>query len=217
MNLSHLSILFGIIMMVFVSGCTSSDGSNTDTSSPSCTPDWQCSGWSDCKQGGEQTRACTDSNGCGTMSGKPAESQACQFTASIGDAVDVDNLKYTVVSATSLPFVGNGMLMEEADGIFILLTLSIENTGKDSEYLNVANFELNDYQGRSYDPDTGASIYLNTMGYDALIFDNLGPGLKTEGSLVFDVPADDKGLVLEISGGLFSGSTAVSIGDVGGL
>lgn len=41
-----------------------------------CTPNWQCSAWSTCN-GGTQTRTCTDSNSCGTSSGKPSESQSC--------------------------------------------------------------------------------------------------------------------------------------------
>lgn len=47
-----------------------------DVTNPPCTPDWECTAWSEC-QGGVQTRICTDLNQCGTENGKPAESQAC--------------------------------------------------------------------------------------------------------------------------------------------
>ncbi len=41
-----------------------------------CTPDWRCGEWSECT-GGERARVCVDNNGCGTSSGKPAESESC--------------------------------------------------------------------------------------------------------------------------------------------
>jgi len=42
-----------------------------------CTPNWTCSLWTTC-QNGNQIRACLDSNNCGTLTGKPAESQSCE-------------------------------------------------------------------------------------------------------------------------------------------
>ncbi|GEM_PF-1255438 len=46
--------------------------------STTCTPSWSCTAWSTCSNG-QQTRTCTDSNNCGTTSGKPAESQSCLY------------------------------------------------------------------------------------------------------------------------------------------
>lgn len=46
------------------------------TPSAGCTPSWSCTAWSACS-GNQQTRVCTDSNNCGTDSGKPAETQSC--------------------------------------------------------------------------------------------------------------------------------------------
>ena len=42
----------------------------------SCTPSWTCTSWSSCSSG-SQTRTCTDSNNCGTNTGKPVTSQSC--------------------------------------------------------------------------------------------------------------------------------------------
>ncbi|MBD3354481.1 hypothetical protein GF361_00670 [Candidatus Woesearchaeota archaeon] len=42
----------------------------------SCTPNWNCSDWSECVDG-EQTRVCTDLNGCGREEKKPAEKRSC--------------------------------------------------------------------------------------------------------------------------------------------
>ncbi len=42
-----------------------------------CTPSWSCDSWSVCDCSGQQSRSCSDSNQCGTSSGKPAVSQGC--------------------------------------------------------------------------------------------------------------------------------------------
>lgn len=46
------------------------------TTTSSCSPNWNCQSWSVCANG-KQTRACTDSNQCGTTSGRPTISQSC--------------------------------------------------------------------------------------------------------------------------------------------
>ncbi|VVB73221.1 Periplasmic copper-binding protein (NosD) [uncultured archaeon] len=46
-------------------------------SSYSCAPNWSCAEWSECNFLGSRSRTCTDVNGCGTVAGKPLESQLC--------------------------------------------------------------------------------------------------------------------------------------------
>ena len=47
-----------------------------------CNPDWQCTSWTLCNNN-QQTRTCSDLNNCGTISGKPLETQSCtSFQAS---------------------------------------------------------------------------------------------------------------------------------------
>lgn len=43
-----------------------------------CTPNWTCTGWSDCVSG-VQTRTCTDVNNCNTSIDKPEESRTCEL------------------------------------------------------------------------------------------------------------------------------------------
>jgi hypothetical protein len=60
-------------------GCESGETCSScpqDCGACPCTPDWQCSSWSACS-GNQQTRTCTDSNNCGTTTGRPALTQSC--------------------------------------------------------------------------------------------------------------------------------------------
>lgn len=76
-----------IMAVILVAGCVSETGDVTgrvtqsagqpESAAKTCTPDWQCAGWSVCSSSGTQTRACTDANGCGTDDAKPSESQTC--------------------------------------------------------------------------------------------------------------------------------------------
>src|SRR3989344_3623491 len=51
-----------------------------ETQKEICTPNWTCSLWTTC-QNGNHIRACLDSNNCGTLTGKPVESQSCEEAA----------------------------------------------------------------------------------------------------------------------------------------
>jgi hypothetical protein len=50
-------------------GCTAS--------SCECCPNWKCSDWSKCSCNSVQARTCTDLSACGTVKGKPTETQSC--------------------------------------------------------------------------------------------------------------------------------------------
>lgn len=47
-----------------------------------CTPNWQCSGWSTCTNS-QQTQTCNDLNNCNTTSGEPNLTQTCSMPISI--------------------------------------------------------------------------------------------------------------------------------------
>ncbi|MFH8119592.1 MAG: NosD domain-containing protein [Candidatus Aenigmatarchaeota archaeon] len=46
---------------------------------PVCTPDWQCSPWSDCLPNGTSVRTCIDVNNCNITEGKPSETMSCVY------------------------------------------------------------------------------------------------------------------------------------------
>lgn len=94
MKLKYIPLLaILLIVVVFISACVQTpDSTSTTTQSsenpkttpeqtqpqePECTPNWQCSIWSECSQSGTQTRTCTDKNNCGVIANKPTESQSC--------------------------------------------------------------------------------------------------------------------------------------------
>ena len=53
-----------------------SSGTELTCQTTVCTPEWQCTSWSNCINN-QQTRTCNDIYNCGKLEGKPAETQSC--------------------------------------------------------------------------------------------------------------------------------------------
>ncbi len=207
---------------------------------PSCVSDYKCSAASECISPGFRVIPCYDQNNCGKnyvtegyakniidqiclqnssmnvcQKNMKTITERCDYEASIGDKVTIGDFSYIVTDVMQLPYIGGGYLGVEAKGMFVILIMSVENSGKKSEYLSYNNFKLLDSKSREYETDTTASIYMSQMGYTPLpMFDKIGPGLTSEGGIVFDVPGDDTGLRLKISGGTLEGSVYIKIGNV---
>ena len=94
---------------------------------------------------------------------------------------------------------------EKADGIFIILDVEVENTGKSAKYLMDSYLKLVDEQGREFSPNSVAAIYLKPQG-SALMFEQVNPGITKKGKIVFDVPAGLKVANIRISSNLVSSS-----------
>ena len=78
-NENHTPVSVSRNLIVNLSSSSSSQAGATAPAEyliQECTENWQCSAWNLCANG-VQTRACSDSNDCGTNFNKPAESQPC--------------------------------------------------------------------------------------------------------------------------------------------
>lgn len=130
-------LLLGLISVIFIAGCTQqttqyvcSDGSAVGSPSlcpSSCTPNWTCSGWSDCSQG-RQTRGCADLNNCGTESNKPIESQVCNPTLTFSDISSCMFCNHISVNGNTVTIKTSGLSSENTTSVFI----DISNGGETS-------------------------------------------------------------------------------------
>ncbi len=131
---------------------------------------------------------------------------------SIGEKIIIDKIDYSVDSVFTSSALGSLYNVEEAKGVFVIISLTVKNNGNGDMSLSTTDFSLIDSQGRNYNPDISASIYLSMMNFNPFTFERLGAGLQTSGELVFDVPINDTGLVLEITGeGFFADSVQVDL------
>lgn len=91
---------------------------------------------------------------------------------------------------------------QKADGIYQVIALAAGNIDKEPRYLDSAMFRLVDNQNRSYMTSTdGAMAFeLNVQSDTNIFLKPVNPSLVAKGALIFDVPKNAEGLMLEVSG-----------------
>jgi len=126
-------------------------------------------------------------------------------TYSVGDSVQAGDFKWRITKFTTAKTIGtNPYLTTEADGIYLILDVEIENTGNSAEYLMDSYLKLVDDQNREFSPDSSAAIYLDSN--QALLFEQVNPGIVKKGKIVFDVPENLNVANVRISSNLLSSS-----------
>lgn len=100
--------------------------------------------------------------------------------------------------------VGGQYNSEKAQGVFKIVNLSITNGQKDAITLNADDFKLVDSKGREFTYSTNGQTALGMADSTTADFflKQLNPGLTQTGKIVFDVPADAKGLTMKARGGM---------------
>lgn len=149
-------------------------------------------------------KAAGDSRGKDDGGAEPGEKGNA---ARIGQTIELKGTRYTVTAARSAAQVGSEFLPEKADGIFVVVDLTIENTKSETKTFlsEAAKFVAAD--GTAYDVDSDAAI-MASGDSDPLILKEMHPDLPTKGQLIFDVPpAKLAGGVLQV-GDLFGSGKA---------
>lgn len=143
-----------------------------------------------------------------TPSGPPTHQVGESFT--VGDGAR--SVRYTVQETGTAQEVGADVVAEEADGTFLLVSLTLENVGDESFNVSSNLFQAVNAEDQSYDVDTEA---LTVLGDSALIFEQVNPGLSTEGQIVFDVPAGEYRLRVEPAG--FASTASAHVVELGSV
>jgi len=112
---------------------------------------------------------------------------------SVGDEVIVEDFKYILHGVETKSEIEGYFSNEKADGVFLIIDLTMENIGNTAEYLNDEIYIVDD-RGREFEEDTDAKYKLDDSERFGSL-DKINPGLSKRGKMVFDVPADIKGKV----------------------
>lgn len=129
----------------------------------------------------------------------------------IGDAVATGDWEVTVNDIESgVSELGDEYLGTTAQGQFILVDMSVANTGSEPSFFFESDVSLQDADGNTYSPDSEAGIYAATDN-DVMLLEEINPGNTATGVIVYDVPADVTPNVLEFQGGIFDESATVAL------
>lgn len=144
-----------------------------------------------------------------TVAVQPTETQPVVKAYAIGDRVEVGELAYTITGMRTAPMVGSNDFGARADGIFMIVDMTVENLGKESKTIDSSMMKAIDSQSRTFDSDTEAWAYLENN----LFLKQVQPGLPAKGQVVFDVPKGEA-FSVEVSGGMWSGDKQlISVGN----
>jgi hypothetical protein len=106
--------------------------------------------------------------------------------------------------------LGAGPVSTQANGVFCLVSVHVQNIGDQAQTLDSLSQVAYDAQGKKFSTDTKAAFYLENAG-DTL-FNQLNPGSAVDGTLVYDVPAGTTLTKLELHDSAFSSGVSVNLG-----
>jgi hypothetical protein len=98
-------------------------------------------------------------------------------------AISIGGLEYSVKGVSRASTVGPDFMQQKADGEFIVVRITIRNTGHDPATISDSDFHL---QSGDVKYDTSSKGMMS----GGFFLDKLNPGVSKSGNLVFDVPAN---------------------------
>ncbi len=116
----------------------------------------------------------------------------------VGIFVKASDVAYQVVRVKDVKRVGTSQVGKNADGVYILLDMMIQNDGTIPKTIDHSMFYLVDNQKRIYSDDWADATNLVNMDRTDIYLEAIQPGVAFKGSLLFDVPKDVEGLQLAI-------------------
>lgn len=126
----------------------------------------------------------------------------------VGETVKLKGTQYTVKSAKTAASVGGEFMNEKANGIYVIVKLTIENKKDETKTFSDNATKFIGKNGKKYSTDSDGTFAAISDGGKPLLFEDMQPDLPKTGLLVFDVPKKlTSGGMLEVSD-LFGGGEA---------
>jgi len=180
-------IVIAILVVLFVIGRCGSDNDDSSSSSSS----------------NSTSRSSSEPPARSTASAKPTPT-----AAPAGSAVRDGKFEFQVLGMTRAKQagnLGNQFMIVDAQGEFIILTLSVTNIGDRAQSYFGTNQKLLDTAGRQYEANSTADMWMNEGTGE------INPGNSIQVRAAFDVPPGTQPAELEVHDSAFSGGTSVRL------
>lgn len=156
---------------------------------------------------GKSNKTSSNSN---TSSTQPTETKQI---AKLNEPVQDGDLVFTATEVNTATTLGNQFTKRDAQGMFYVITLKVENKGKETKTVDSSMISLTDSQGRKFDRSIeGQTAKGLSQGKVDLFLQQVQPGLGVTGEIVFDAPKDATGLKLTVKGSLFDKGQEIDLG-----
>ena len=128
----------------------------------------------------------------------------------LGQEATDGNLTFVVTAVEDGPLIiGTPDLGTEAQGKFVLVTMTVTNYGDSPRTIVGDNQFLIDTEGQKASADTEAAVYLSNA---ASLLEEIKPGNTVTGVVVFDIPANATPAGIELHDSAFSDGVVVAVG-----
>jgi len=111
--------------------------------------------------------------------------------AKLNEPVQDGDLVFIATDITTATTLGNQFTSKDAQGLFYVITLKVENKGKETKTVDSSMISLTDNQGRKFDRSIeGQTAKGLSQGKVDLFLQQVQPSLSVTGDIVFDIPKD---------------------------
>lgn len=117
----------------------------------------------------------------------PVESEA-----SIGVPVEAGHFIYTVQKISYKKSVGDSFNGSTADGIYLLVDLSIKNISDETRTLDGTSYYVTNKNGVKYEYSVDGATSLEMAGRNTIFLKECQPNITTTGVVIFEVPKKDE-------------------------
>jgi hypothetical protein len=137
-----------------------------------------------------------------SSSGSKQEQKATSFK--MNEVAQNGDLAFTITKVTEAKSLGNSYTKKDAQGVFKVITVKVENKGKETKTIDSSMLKLKDAQDRTFERSSDGQIAKGmAQGQVDLFLQQVQPSLSVTGEIVFDIPADATGLVLQAKDSMF--------------
>ncbi len=140
---------------------------------------------------------------------KEANQEPKEILSAIGKEIEIGHFVYTINGFKYAKTVGNDFVGETADGIFLLVDISVTNISNETRTLDGSLFSVTDKDGIKFEHSNSGLTALEMSGKKTLFLKECHPKIKTRGTLIFEVPS--KGLYYIELLGSFWGTNSVKV------
>jgi hypothetical protein len=160
--------------------------------------------------GGNKSNTNSSNNGGNTATNEKQAETVKEY--GLNEVVQDGDLAFTVTNVTTAKSLGNSYTLKNAQGMFYVVTLKLENKGNKTATFDSSMAKVTDEQGREFERSIeGQTAKGMAQGNVDLFLQQIQPSLSVTGDVVFDLPADVKNPVLVVKGSFFGKGAKINL------
>ncbi|MFW0787399.1 DUF4352 domain-containing protein [Gordonia sp. CPCC 206044] len=154
-----------------------------------------------------------DSSATASAAGGGTDTAAAQQDDSVGLNTPVRDGKFEFVVTqvqTGVTSVGdNPYLTEQPQGHYVIVSMKVSNIGDQPQSFSSMDQKLQDTDGRTFQPDTGAQLSMDMSLQSS--YSDINPGNGVDVKLVYDMPQNATPASIDLHDSMFSNGVTVAL------